>query len=154
MRWSGSSCARDSVSRGLGAVNIVSSAEAVAPAGSRYATVPLKMLETTQAAGITVSSDKTSLRVARAGLYLVMTKGVVHDAATGDVVHFSLLQDGKSVPRMNAQTAVQSIWDQVSGCEVVRLEPSQVLRLGYCCEQGGGSKVISGSVLCLVYLGA
>lgn len=109
---------------------------------------------TTATPPATLSSDRTSFRVARSGLYLVAVKGVVYDAAPGDLVHLSLMQDGKADPRMNAQTAVQANWDQVSGAEVVRLEPSQTLRLGYRCEQGGGSKVNTGATLSLVYLGA
>lgn len=134
--------------------SFVTDGAVTAPVGGSYAHARLTQLISTSTPPASLSSDRTSLRAARSGLYLVTVKGVVYDAAQGDLVHLSLLQDGQGDPRVNVQTAVQSNWDQVSGSEVVRLEPSQVLRLGYRCEQGGGSKVNSGATLCLTYLGA
>ena len=134
--------------------SFVTDGPVTAPNGGAWAWATLTQILSTATPPAALSSDRTSLRVARAGLYLVTTKGVVYDAAPGDLVHLSLMQDGQADPRMNAQAAVQSNWDQVSGAEVLRLEPSQVLRLGYRCEQGGGSKVNTGATLCLAYLGA
>ena len=134
--------------------SFVTDGPVTAPNDGAWAWATLTQFVSTATPPAALSSDRTSLRVARAGLYLVTTKGVVYDAAPGDLVHLSLLQDGQGDPRVNVQAAVQSNWDQVSGSEVVRLEPSQVLRLGYRCEQGGGSKVNSGATLCLTYLGA
>lgn len=132
----------------------MSTAQVVAPVGGAYANAPLTVLEGTATPPVSVGSDGTSFRVARSGLYLVSVKALCFNVAAGDICHASVLQDGQAQPRVNVQQRVSGAWSMLAGSEVVRLEPSQVLRLGYACEQGGGSAMQSSATVGVVYLGA
>lgn len=136
------------------AANVMSTAQVLAPDGAKCAYAPLTLLERTSTTPVSIGSDGTSFRVARAGLYLVSVKALCFNVAAGDICHASVLMDGQEQPRVNVQQNVNGIWSMLAGSEVVRLLPSQTLRLGYACEQGGGSAMQSGATVGVVYLGA
>lgn len=132
---------------------LVSAEETTAPSGAAYASIRLSINNSTGRCPVTLGGDGTSFSVTRSGIYLACIKGIVRSVAAGDLCHVSLLEDGNTGPRVNVQDNVNGEWAMLSGSEAMRLEAGRTFRLGYACEQGGGS-VCNTATLTLVYLGA
>lgn len=132
---------------------LVAVEETTAPDGSAYASIRLSISSSTAYCPVTLGSDGTSFSVRRSGIYLACVKGVVRSVVAGDLCHVSLLEDGDTAPRVNVQDNVNGEWAMLSGSEAMRMEVGRTFRLGYACEQGGGS-LCSAATLTLVYLGA
>ena len=127
--------------------------ETTAPSGAAYASIKLSINSSTGRCPVTLGGDGTSFSVTRSGIYLACIKGIVRSVAAGDLCHVSLLEDGNTGPRVNVQDNVNGEWAMLSGSEAMRLEAGRTFRLGYACEQGGGS-ICNNVTLTLVYLGA
>lgn len=132
---------------------LVSVGETTAPVGGAYASIGLAISSSTAYCPVTLGGDGTSFSVTRSGMYLACIKGVVRSVAAGDLCHVSLLEDGQAGPRVNVQDNVNGDWAMLSGSEAMRLEAGRTFRIGYACEQGGGS-MCSAVTITLVYLGA